>query len=103
MRQVTEIVGRIPPKSEEPDQRVVIAEQTPAGSQSHLGHDVPARFAEQRIVAVDALLLRQPQRAREAVDRQQRVEIVDLIVLVNGVRLPLVERARDHAERLVGR
>src|SRR5205807_10392093 len=54
-RSVGEIVARVAAEAEEANQAVVVLEQTPAGSERHLGHDIPACLAEQRIVAIDAL------------------------------------------------
>ena len=47
------------------------------------------------------MLLGQPQRAREAVDRQIVGEAGDLIILMDDVALALVEGAGDEAEALV--
>src|SRR5690349_13792843 len=55
-------VGRISAEAEEADQRVVIFVPAAAGGQRDLRNDVVARFTEQRIVLVLALLLREPQR-----------------------------------------
>src|SRR5262249_32638774 len=100
-REVGKVVARVPAETEESDQRIVELVPTAAGGEGNLRCDVEARFAKCRIVAVDALLLCQPQSARKPVHRQVRIQIVDLIVLVNLVRLALVEQAGNDPERLV--
>ena len=74
----------------------------PAHRRGQLGQDIVARLAEDRIILVHAVLLRQPQGARVTVDRQIVRQPGDLVILVDQVALPLEECARDDTET-VGR
>ncbi|ODU21855.1 MAG: hypothetical protein ABS87_03815 [Sphingomonas sp. SCN 67-18] len=85
-------------EAEEADQRVARFEPTQPAGQRQLVVDIEGDLAEQRIVAVDAVLLGQPDRAGMAVDRQRRIEIGDLVILFDQVGLALVECARDQPD-----
>src|SRR6059058_2481213 len=62
---------------------------------------VVAELAEQRIVAVDADLIREPQGLRPAGDRLVGWQLVYQVVLQDVVLLALGEQAADETQRVV--
>src|SRR3546814_12200097 len=74
---------RVAAKAEEADQAVVIFIIAAAAGQCDRRRDVETRFAERGIVAIDPLLLGEPQGARMAVDRQSVVQGTSVSVCVD--------------------
>ncbi len=88
-------------KAEEAFQRIVGFEAADAGRQRQVLRDVEAGIGEDRIVAVDAKLVGEPDRIRPAGDRDGIGDVADhLVVLQDVVRLPLVEQAGREAEAI---
>jgi len=90
-------------EAEEADQRIVELVQSPAAGDGELGQDVKRQFAEHGIIAINALLVGQPDVALggRGVDRID--DIVDDVILDDAVSLPLVKQAGDQAQALVRR
>ena len=65
--------------------------------------DVVGQLAEDRLVAIDALLLRQPDRVGPARHLEIRRQIVDLVTLLDVVHLSLREHAADEAQPIFRR
>src|SRR5579872_2946766 len=95
-------VGGITTKAEEANETVVVTENAATRRSSKLWGDVVTCFTERRIITIDTDLLGQPERPRETVDGEVGRKPIHDIILVDRVRLPLIEKAGDYAERLVG-
>ena len=102
IRRVGIAVPRIPAEAEEADQRIVVDIGATARRGGQRAGEVVADLAERGIVAVDTVLLGKPQRTGVAVDRQVVGQAGHPVILVDVVRLALVEQARDDPQPLAG-
>ncbi len=84
-------------------QRVLGLEDTPPRRQRERGQNVVRNLGERGIVGIYTVLVGQIEGAGPAGDRQEGIEIVDLIVLDDSVCLPLVEQSGDKAQAIVAR
>ena len=96
--------ARIPfAEAEEALEAVVAPEVAAAERAGELVGEVEIHLAEHGLVVVFADLLRQPERVGVAADFEIGAEPVDLVLLVDVVRLALVEQADDVAEAILAR
>ena len=89
-------------EAEESDQRIVEPVEPPAAGHGQLRGDVERQLAERRIIAIDALLVGQPDVALGRRDGENIGKIVDNVILDDAVGLALVEQAGDEPQPFVG-
>ena len=88
-------------ETEEPLQRVLIVIDARTTGERQLVSHIKGHFTERRLIAVNALLLGQPDVAGRAGDGDGISDVIDDVILFDSVRLTLPEQTRDHAQALI--
>src|SRR6185312_2640205 len=88
-------------KSEESVHRVVGDEVAQSAGKREIGQDIERSLAERCVIPVDTFLFGKPDRTGKSVDGILGPQSVDQIVLLNEVRLPLVEQSRHGTQPVI--